>query len=240
MPRLAPHHHLVGPPRDRASRDRSTSAVPQRHRESSAARVWSKTAISRLVPSRTLPAVGRHLAGQHLQQRGLADPVRPDKRHPVAAQHLEIMESQDQLARRKPSISLSPRSPACPKPDPPPAPSPRCPDGGSAPRARPAASASARTRPWLRLRRAEMPSTAQRASALDLAVELVARRVLLRPDRVAPLLESRQSPAPAAAPRPGRSTASRAVSARRKARSWLIITKAARVSRSRSSSQPIA
>ena len=67
-------------------------------------------------------------------------------------------------------------------PGPRPDPSPRCPGAGSRSARSRRRSASARTRPWLRLRRAEMPSTAQLRLGLDLAVQLVARGVLLVPE----------------------------------------------------------
>jgi hypothetical protein len=88
MARHAAHHHLIR----RAGHRHQRIAGQVSHRlasGSSRARLWSKTAISRLVPSVTVPASGAISAGQQLQQRGLADAVRPDKGHPVAAQHAQ-------------------------------------------------------------------------------------------------------------------------------------------------------
>jgi hypothetical protein len=73
---------------------------------------------------------------------------------------------------------------------------------------------------------------------LDLAVQLVAGVIFFGPDLIAPLLEPVKAciaPAHLPAIHPKRGP----VRARKKARSWLISTKAARVSRNRASSQPM-
>ncbi len=95
-----------------------------------------------------------------------------------------------------------------------------------------------RTRPMLRLRRAEMPSTAQRPSAL------ISRSSLWRARSSSSQSLSRQS-SKASKPRSSRRTVPRStqsnplVSRRRKARSWLISTSDCRAPSSRSSSQSI-
>ena len=100
-------------------------------------------------------------------------------------------------------------------------------------------SASRRTRPWLRVRRAEMPSTAQRPSAL------ISRSSLCRAASSSSNTLSRHSSKPAK-PRSSRRTSPRStqsvrsVRCRRNARSWLTATKAVRVAARCASSQPIA
>ncbi len=79
------------------------------------ARPWSSVAICRLAPSCTVPASGASVAGQQVDQRGLAGAVRPDDADPVAAQHARRTGFRRSAARRSFARHSPPRSPAVPE-----------------------------------------------------------------------------------------------------------------------------
>ena len=164
------------------------------------------------------------------EERGLADPVRPDQRHPLAAPDPDREVAHD----RPPAEALRRRAPASttsfPDSGPPSNASRAVPARAICARRSARSSASRRTRPMLRLRRAEMPSTAQRPSAL------MKRSSLCRAASSSSKTLSRHS-SNAAKPRSSRRTSPRStqsvrsVSALRNARSWLTTTNAVRVAR---------
>ena len=94
MPGRAAHHDLVRLTRDphhRIARQR----LPQGHRRVERGAVLVEHRQFQIGAQHDLAGVGGDLADQHLQQRRLADPVRADQRHPVAAQHPQVEGRQD-------------------------------------------------------------------------------------------------------------------------------------------------
>ena len=191
--------------------------------------------MSRFFARRTVPLSGCELAQQQLQQRRLARAVRPDEAR----------------AGRRASRAATGRSRSAASPSGvwnifvrPFASITRRPDCAPASMARFAVllawfsamrrsffsariSCSLRTRPMLRLRRAVTPRAIQRSSAFSCDVELVERLLLVRLDRLGPLLEGgialvqlRTSP--------WRSHATDVETFSRKRRSWLTISAAPR------------
>jgi hypothetical protein len=162
--------------------------------------------------------IGRGLAGEEAQERGLADAVGAHEGHAVAAHDAEVEVLDDRQGARSFWSGPWPRSRAAGG-------GPASSSSAAVPwrricEARSARSAArARTRPWLRLRRAEMPSTAHFASALIL------RSSLWRASSSSAQTVSRQSSKPSK-PDSRRRTSPRSIhrvaldSAFRKARSW--------------------
>ena len=171
---------------------------------SSAARFWSKTAGTRLAPSRTRPASGASAPVRMLSSVVLPDAVRPDQRHPLAAADAEREVARRSCARRRPwrhplRLDHQPARRLAPRRTP----SAPCPAG----RWRRAARRGAR--------RAGAPGPGCAAAGgdaldrpaalgLDQPVELVAGGVLLLVDLVAPRLEAGEAAVEAGAPRRGR------------------------------------
>ncbi len=240
MPRLPAHHHLVGLARN-PHLGIAGQAFPKRH--------LGVELRAGLVEHRDLQ-VGAQRHGARIRrdlaqsassdQRRLADAVRPDEGHPVAALHGQGEVLDDARLAEGLATCLSRRSPSCPIG------APQSSSIAAVPCRRIIAArssrraCSARTRPWLRLRRALMPSTAQRASALIL------RSILWRCWSSSSQILSRQAsnsceallgPAHRAPVEPERRAGERAQEGDGRARSG---RRPARVACSSSSSQPIA
>ena len=177
----APRTSIQSPPSASTSRTRLSGDI--------SLRCWSMTMPRSVLACVTVPSSGFNLAGQQLEQRGLAGAVGADQADPVAALDAqgEVLDDRavaerlgDHVRRRSPSWSSHRpwRGRAWPSP------------AGPSIAARWARiSFSFASRPWLRLRRAVTPRCSQCSSSFSLASSLSAARCFLGIDRLGPGLE---------------------------------------------------
>ena len=94
MARIAAHHDLIGPARD-AHLGVARQGIPQADGFIDGAAGLVENRHVQIGAQLDLAGIGGQLAGQHLDERGLAGAVRADKGHPVAAQHAQVKWLQD-------------------------------------------------------------------------------------------------------------------------------------------------
>ena len=189
MPRPPAHHHLVVAVPRRAPGQRR----PERRLGIERRAVLVEHHLRQVGAQPHPPAVRRQRARQDIEERGLAHPVRPDQRHPLAppdpdreiphqlppAERLRNLRRLDhQLARRRRRLELHPRRPGARDRVP-----PLGPEIGQPPHP-PLVARPPRRDPL------DRPAPLR----LDQPVELVPGRVLLLEDLVAPRLEGREPP----------------------------------------------
>ena len=144
-----------------------------------------------------IAGVGLKLAGQHLQQGGLARAIGPDNADAVAAMDAQAEIADDAFVAEALGNALGVDHLGAGGLALPPPPSSRCP-AASIPRGGPGAARSRRpSRPWLRLRRAADAMRHPVQLPRDLAVALVALDLFLLHQGITPVFKGPRSPAPA-------------------------------------------